>query len=255
LPLTFRCSAIGVFVGILPGAGGDIAALMAYDHARRTVKNPDPKPFGEGAYQGLIAPEAAAPAAIGGSMIPMMTLGIPGDAVTAVLIGALIIHGLRPGPMLMREQPEFFWIIVGALFLSNCFLYVFGMTGIKLFSKVVEIPKAYLLPIIVVLTIIGGYALQNSIMDIYWLIIFGILGYFMKRYNYPVAAMVLGVILTPIIDSNFRRAIALEHGSVLGFFAGMFTSPISLTLLLIMFITLFTQTSQYDRLKEKLSKK
>ena len=111
--LTLRASTIGVIIGALPGTGGDIAALMAYDHAKRTVKNPYPKPFGEGAYQGLIAPEAAANAAIGGAFVPMMTLGIPGDSVTAVLIGALIIHGLRPGPMLMREQPEFFWFVVG----------------------------------------------------------------------------------------------------------------------------------------------
>ena len=113
--LTLRASTIGVIIGALPGTGGDIAALMAYDHAKRTVKNPYPKPFGEGAYQGLIAPEAAANAAIGGAFVPMMTLGIPGDSVTAVLIGALIIHGLRPGPMLMREQPEFFWFVVGSL--------------------------------------------------------------------------------------------------------------------------------------------
>jgi putative tricarboxylic transport membrane protein len=174
IPLTLRASTIGVIVGALPGTGGDIAALMAYDHAKRTVKNPYPRPFGQGAYQGLIAPEAACNAAIGGAIIPMMTLGIPGDAVTAVLIGALIIHGLRPGPMLMREQPEFFWILVGALFLSNIFLYIFGMTGIRMFSKIVEIPKAIIIPIIVVLTMIGGYSIQNSVADIYWMIFFGI---------------------------------------------------------------------------------
>ena len=235
--LTLRASTIGVVVGALPGTGGDIAALMAYDHAKRTVKNPYPKPFGQGAYQGLIAPEAAANAAIGGAFVPMMTLGIPGDSVTAVLIGALIIHGLRPGPMLMREQPEFFWFVVGSLLMANIFLYIWGMTGIRAFSKIVEIPKPYIIPIIVVLTFVGGFSIQNSITDIYWMIGFGIVGYFMKRYDYPVAPLVLGVILTPIIDENFRRGVQLSHGNAWGFFEGMVTNPVSLIILSIMFLT------------------
>lgn len=235
--LTVRCSVMGVVVGALPGTGGDIAALMAYDHAKRTVKNPYPKPFGQGAYQGLIAPEAAANAAIGGAFVPMMTLGIPGDSVTAVLIGALIIHGLRPGPMLMREQPEFFWFVVGALVIANVFLYIWGMTGIRAFSKIVEVPKPYIIPIIVVLTFVGGYSIQNSITDIYWMIGFGILGYFMKRYDYPVAPLVLGVILTPIIDENFRRGVQLARGSAPDFFLGMVTNPVPLVILAIMVMT------------------
>lgn len=252
--LTMRASTIGVIVGALPGTGGDIAALIAYDHAKRTIKNPYPKPFGQGAYQGLIAPECACNAAIGGSFIPMMTLGIPGDSVTAVLIGALIIHGIRPGPMLMREQPEFFWFIVGTLILANIFLYIFGMTGIRMFSKIVEIPKAIIIPIIVVLTMIGGYSIQNSITDIYWMILFGVMGYLMKRYKYPVAAMVLGVILSPIIDSNFRRGVAMEHGSLLSFFQGMVTHPIPLILLLIMLVTAFISSSYYEKFRKLLKK-
>lgn len=235
--LTIRASTIGVIVGALPGTGGDIAALMAYDHAKRTVKNPYPAPFGHGAYQGLIAPEAAANAAIGGAFVPMMTLGIPGDSVTAVLIGALVIHGLRPGPMLMREQPEFFWFVVGSLLIANVFLYIWGMTGIRLFSKIVELPKSMLIPIIVVLTFVGGYSIQNSITDIYWMIGFGILGYFMKRYSYPVAPLVLGVILTPIIDTNFRRGVQLAHGSASDFFQGMVTNTVSLVILGLMALT------------------
>ena len=167
----------------------------------------------------------------------MMTLGIPGDSVTAVLIGALIIHGLRPGPMLMREQPSFFWFVVGALLLANVFLYIWGMTGIRAFSKIVEIPKPMIIPIIVVLTFVGGYSIQNSITDIYWMIGFGIVGYFMKRYSYPVAPLVLGVILTPIIDENFRRGVQLSHGNAWGFFEGMVTNPVSLVILGIMFLT------------------
>ncbi len=235
--LTVRAATIGVVIGALPGTGGDIAALMAYDHAKRTVKNPYPKPFGQGAYQGLIAPEVACNAAIGGAFVPMMTLGIPGDSVTAVLIGALIIHGLRPGPMLMREQPEFFWFVVGALVLANVFLYICGMTGIRMFSKIVEVPKPIIIPIIVVLTFVGGYSIQNSITDIYWMIGFGVVGYFMKRYGYPVAPLVLGVILSPIIDSNFRRGVQMEHGNVGGFFTSMVTNQIPLIILGLMVLT------------------
>jgi putative tricarboxylic transport membrane protein len=138
LPLSIRTSFIGVFIGALPGTGGDIASLMAYDHAKRTVKNPS-RPFGEGAYEGLIAPESANNAAIGGAYIPMLTLGIPGDAVTAVMIGALYIHGLKPGHMLMVETPHLFWFCVGNLVLANIFTLIFGLTGIRIFAKLMEI--------------------------------------------------------------------------------------------------------------------
>jgi len=254
--LTLRASTIGVIIGALPGTGGDIAALMAYDHARRTVKNPYPMPFGQGAYQGLIAPEAACNAAIGGAFVPMMTLGIPGDSVTAVLIGALIIHGLRPGPMLMREQPEFFWFVVGSLVLANVFLYIWGMTGIRLFSKIVEIPKPIIIPIIVVLTFVGGYSIQNSIADIYWMIGFGVVGYFMKRYAYPVAPLVLGVILSPIIDANFRRGVQMEHGSLIGFFTAMLSNTIPLVLLALMLVTAIASNPRImSAIKRRLSRK
>ncbi len=130
LPLGLRCSSIGVVIGALPGAGGDIAALMAYDHAKRTTKNPS-RPFGEGAYEGLVAPESANNAAVGGAYIPMLTLGIPGDAVTAVIIGALYIHGLKPGPMMLIETPHLFWFCVGNLTLANVFLLPMGLSGIR----------------------------------------------------------------------------------------------------------------------------
>lgn len=231
-PLALRCSIIGTLIGAMPGTGGDIAALIAYDHAKRSVKNPYPRPFGEGAYQGVIAPESANNACIGGAAIPMMTLGIPGDSVTAILIGALMIHGIRPGPLLMQEQPEFFWIVVGALFLANVFLLLLGLTGLRLFCKIVEIPKYIIIPVIIMLSIIGTYSINNSVIDIYWMFFFGIIGYFFKMYDYPVATLVLGVILGPIIDSNWRRAVDICHGNLLEFLGGFFTHPISLVLLL-----------------------
>ena len=150
LPLSLQTSTIGVIIGALPGTGGDIAALMAYDHAKRVTKKPQ-YPFGKGAIEGLVAPETANNAAVGGAFIPMMTLGIPGDAVTAIMIGALFIHGLNPGPMLMIDQPDMFWFIVGALVMANVFMLIFGLTGIKLFTKIVEMPRAVLIPLIMLL--------------------------------------------------------------------------------------------------------
>ena len=130
LPLSIRTSLLGTFIGALPGTGGDIAALMAYDHAKRTTKDPE-TPFGEGAMEGLVACESANNAAIGGACIPMLTLGIPGDAVTAIMIGAMYIHGLQPGPLMMKNSADVFWYIIGAMFVGNIFLLIFGFTGIK----------------------------------------------------------------------------------------------------------------------------
>ena len=244
MPLAMRCSALGMLVGALPGTGGDIAALIAYDHAKRSVKNPN-RPFGEGAYAGVIAPESANNAAIGGAFIPMMTLGIPGDSVTAILIGALTIHGIRPGPLLMQDQPQFFWTIVGALILANCFLLFFGLTGIHLFCKVVEVPKHVIIPVIVILSVIGSYSINNSVTDIYWMFFFGILGYFFKMHDFPVATMVLGIILSNILDTNWRRAMNIAHGQLGEFIAGFFTHPISLVLLLfVIFIAIPKSTKQ-----------
>lgn len=251
LPFSIRTSFIGVFIGALPGAGGDIASIMAYDHAKRTVKKPS-RPFGKGAYEGVLAPDTANMSAIGGALIPMLTLGIPGDAVTAVILGGLMIHGLTPGPMLMSSSPDLFWVIVGGGIISAIFVFVWGMLGLKAFARVILIPKHVLLPIVAFLTVVGAYAIRNSVTDVYWMIGFGILGYFMKKYQFPTGPMVLGIILGPMIDGNFRRAVMMEEGSLLGFLTSLITHPISLILSLMIFVTLFSQTSWYSRVKEKL---
>lgn len=253
LPLTIRSSVVGTIIGALPGAGGDLAALIAYDQAKRTVKKPE-VPFGEGAMEGLIAPEAANNANIGGAFIPMLTLGIPGDSVTAILIGALTIHGLQPGPTLMTTTPDLFYYIVGALVLANIFLLVFGLTGVKVFTKLVEIPKAILMPAIVILSVIGVYAINNSLYDIFWMVGFGIFGYFMKRYDYPVAPTVLGLILASLIEKNFRRAIILD-GSIPGLIGHCFTSPISLILILIIVVMLVSQNKKFKDFRNKIAAK
>lgn len=244
LPLSIRTSLIGVFVGALPGTGGDIAALISYDHAKRTVKNPE-VPFGEGAIEGLVAPESANNAAIGGAYIPMLTLGIPGDVVTAIIIGALNIHGLKPGPMMMVESADVFWFIVGAVLVGNIFLLIFGFTGIKLFTKIVEVPKYILMPTIIILSVVGSYTINNSVMDIYWMMGFGVLGYLMKQHNIPTAPVILGVILSNLIESNFRRSITMVGGSFVGLFSDIFTHPISLVLFVVVFGMALSQTGLF----------
>ncbi len=254
LYLIIKSALIGIGIGALPGAGGDIAALLAYGHARRSVKHPT-RPFGEGAYEGIIAPETANNGAIGGAYIPMITLGIPGDAVTAVVIGALYIHGLKPGPMLMIETPHLFWFSVGCLLAANVFLLIFGLTGIRIFAKMVEIRKGLLLPIIIVISIVGAYAINNSIYDVYWMLGFGIVGYFLKLYGFQVGPVILGVILGPIMETGYRQAMTDQQNSLIGFVTQLFVNPLTLVLTLSIVFMVVGQTKFWERLRGKFSRK
>lgn len=241
LPLSIRTSIIGVVVGALPGTGGDIASLFAYDHAKRTVKNPE-VPFGEGAYEGLVAPESANNAAVGGAYVPMLTLGMPGDAVTAVMIGALVIHGLNPGPMLMIETPYMFWFTVGNLALANVFLLFFGLTGIKLFTKIVEVPKAIMIPLILVLCVVGTYSLNSSMTEVYWMLGFGILGYWLKMFGFQMGPIILGVILGPLLDESYRQAMSSVGDSSSDFLLALVVNPLSLVLTSVIVLVLLGNT-------------
>jgi putative tricarboxylic transport membrane protein len=253
LPLSLRSSAIGVVIGALPGTGGDIAALMAYDQAKRTVKNPS-RPFGEGAYEGVVAPESANNAAVGGAYIPMLTLGIPGDAVTAVIIGALFIHGLKPGPMLMIETPHLFWFTVGNLTLANIFMLVFGLTGIRFFAKVVETPPGILIPLILILSVVGTYAIQNSVVDVYWMLGFGLFGYFLRIYGFQVGPVVLGMILGPLMDTSYRRAMISAGDDPVAFVQEFLTSPLSLVLALAVALLVASQTPLWRGMRARLAR-
>ncbi len=246
LPLGIRSALLGVFIGALPGTGGDVAALLAYDQAKRTTRNPS-APFGHGALEGIVAPETANKGAIGGAFIPMLTLGIPGDAITAIVIGGLFIHGLKPGPMLMIETPHLFWMIVSLLVVANVALFVLGMLSVKPFSKIIEVPKSIIMPIVIILSVIGTYAIQNSVVDIFYMIGFGVLGYFMRLYGYATGPMVLGIILGPMLDSNYRRAMQAAENELVPFLKGFVTSPLSLALCIFIFLMIFTQTKTYKK--------
>ncbi|NPV70193.1 MAG: tripartite tricarboxylate transporter permease [Firmicutes bacterium] len=249
--LTLRCAVIGVFIGALPGVGGDVAALTAYAHAKQTVRNPS-RPFGEGAYEGVIAPETANNACIGGALIPMITLGIPGDAVTAVLLGAMYIHGLKPGPMVMLESRSFFWLVVASSFIANIFMVLLGLGTVGYCSRIIMVKKEILMPIVVLFSLLGSFVVENNIFHVIIAMVFGILGYFMKTLDIPVGPMVLGVILGPMADVSLRRALIIADESIPRLLWSFVTRPISLVLALALVWILLGETPLFRIMKSRL---
>jgi putative tricarboxylic transport membrane protein len=213
---------IGSFLGILPGAGGPIAAFISYDYAKKLSK--DPKKFGEGSPQGIAAPEAANNAVTGGALIPMMTLGIPGDPVTAILIGALLIHGLAPGPLLFIENGEFAYGIIFSFFWANIFNIIIALIGLRFLVKVLVVPKTLLMPSIAILCVIGSYALRNNFFDVYVMFGFGLLGLAMRWLDMPVVPLLLAMVLGRQLEEHLRVSLISSQNDVTVFF----TSPFSL---------------------------
>jgi putative tricarboxylic transport membrane protein len=238
VPLTLRCAVIGTIIGAIPGIGGEIASLVAYDHAKRTVKRPT-RQFGEGAYEGVLAPETANNAAIGGALIPLLTLGVPGDAVTAVILGVLYIHGIRPGPLVFNQDRLFFAVIVLVCALAHIVMLWLGFAGNRWLARVVTVPLPVLMPIVVLLSVVGSFAVQNRIFDVYLMVAFGLAGYLLKKADFPVGPVILGVILGPMADGELRRTLALYEGDVLRAFV---TRPISLVLAVLVGFTVLSQS-------------
>lgn len=229
-----RSSGIGTFIGMIPGAGADISAFVAYNEAKRFSKNKEE--FGKGALEGVAAPEAANNSVTGGAMIPLLTLGIPGDAVTAVLLGALMVQGLQPGPMLFETNGPIVYTLFVGMLLANVFMLFIGLAGIRLFTNVLLIPKAVLIPMIIVLCVVGSYSLGNNYFDVVVMFVAGVIGYFLKKFEFPASPIILGLILGPMMESNFRRSLVMSEGDISIFF----TRPITVVLLTIAIITLFT---------------
>lgn len=249
LPLTLRSAVIGTFIGAIPGIGGEIACLVAYDQARRTVKKPTAE-FGKGAYEGVLAPEVANNAAIGGALIPMLTLGIPGDAVTAVILGMLFIHGLRPGPLVFTQDLTFFWVIVIASVVANFFLLALGFLCARWMAKVVTVPMSLLMPIIVCLSVVGAFAVQNRMFDVYLVFLFGIIGFLLRKGGFPTGPVILGLILGPMADGELRRTLAMYDGSALKAFS---TRPISLVLIAVILLTLAGQSETFRQIPSRIA--
>jgi putative tricarboxylic transport membrane protein len=218
-------SAAGAFLGILPGAGGPIAAFISYDYARKSSKSPEE--FGRGSPEGVAAPEAANNAVTGGALIPMMTLGIPGDPVTAILVGALIIHGLAPGPLLFMQRGDFAYGTIFSFFFANVFNFIIALAGLRLLVKALATPRALLMPTIAVLCVVGSYALRNNIFDVYVMLAFGVIGLAMRWLDMPVVPLLLALVLGEPLEKHLRVALTSSKGDISIFF----TSPISLTFL------------------------
>ncbi len=221
IPNAFRSSVIGIVIGILPGIGAGTSNILAYIAARSRSKTPEK--FGKGTLEGVVAPESANNAGIGGAMIPLLTLGIPGDAVTAILLGGLMMHGIQPGPMLFVTQASLVYTIFAALTISAIVMLVVEFYGLRIFVKLLAIPRHILLPAILVLCAVGAFGLASRTFDIWTVLGFGILGYAFVKAGIPTAPFIIGFILGPMAETNFRRGLQLSQGE----YSGFLTNPIS----------------------------
>jgi len=229
-----KSSLIGVVIGAIPGTGGAIAAFIAYNQAKRSSKNPDQ--FGKGSLEGIAAAESANNGTTGATFIPLLTLGVPGDIITAVILGAFMMQGLTPGPMLFVNHGDIVYGLIIGILLVNIAMLIIGSLTIKIYAKVIDIPSNILIPIISVLCVIGAFSIRNSIFDVYCIIIFGIIGYILPKFGFPLAPILIAIILGPMAESNLRRALIISKGSYTIFlespFAIFFFILIILSLLL-----------------------
>lgn len=227
-----RSGGMGVGIGILPGIGGSASNLLAYGAAKQSAK--DPESFGTGDVRGIYASETSNNASIGGALLPLITLGIPGDGATAILIGGFTIHGLQPGPLLFSEQPDLMSMIYAAFALATLFLLLIQLCTIRIFPKVLLIPQKILTPLLLMLMVVGTYVSDNRIFDVWLMLGFGLLGYLLERHDFSLAPLILGFILGPIFESNFRRAMMFSQGDLTDFLS----RPVSLGLLVGVFVLL-----------------
>ena len=226
-PMMAVSSLLGTFVGAVPAAGGAIASMAAYGIQKRFSKRS--QEYGTGSAEGVVAAEAANNAAVGGAFVPMLSLGIPGDPQTAILIGALMINGLAPGPMLFATRPDLISTIYLGNVLSVIVFTIIGLAGARFFAHLIRVPRHYLLPAIMLFCIIGSFAIRNTVFDIWVLLACGLLGYMLQKIGIMPAPVILGFVLGPILEDNFRRALIMSNGEWITFF----TRPISLALILI----------------------
>lgn len=222
-----RSGIIGTIVGIIPGVGEDIGAWASYAAARRSSK--EREKFGKGSYEGLTAAETGNSAVVPGALIPALTLAVPGSAPAAVLIAALFIHGIRPGPMIMIEQPDFIYSVAVMLIFATIAIAVFGLFLTRFFVQVLKVPREILMPLVFTLCVIGPYALTQRPFEIWVMVFFGLVGFILRQMNYPMAPLVLGIILGDLLDKSLRRGLTLSDGEL----APFFTRPISLVFVLI----------------------
>lgn len=228
----WRSSMIGLFIGILPGIGGSTSGILAYIAAKKQSKYPEK--FGTGVIDGVVASETANNATIGGALVPLLALGIPGDGVTAMMLGGFLIHGLTPGPLLFKTNADFVYGIFAACLVANVIMLILEFFGMRVFVKLLKIPKHFLLPVILVLCVVGSYAVNSNPFDAQSILFFGLLGYAMNKGKVPMPPAILGFILGPLVETNLRRGLMFTDGS----FWAFFTKPIALGFLLAAIVAL-----------------
>lgn len=243
-----RSAVIGMGIGILPGIGGGTSNMLSYTAAKSMSK--EPEKFGTGCIDGIVASETANNATIGGAMVPLLTLGIPGDTTTAMLLGALTLHGLTPGPLLFQNQADVVYGIFAAMLICSVIMLVLEFFGLRIFVKLLSIPKHILLPCVVVLCTIGAFALKNNMSQVYACLIFGVLGFAFKKFDVPTTPFILGFILGPLAEVNYRRGMIVSRGN----FGAFLTSPISAVFLAIALLVVIFAATKPIRMKRKAAK-
>lgn len=228
-----KASIIGTCVGALPGAGADIAAWVAYGMEKKTSRTPEE--FGKGSIKGVIAPTSANNAALGGTWIPALVFGVPGDSITAIVLGAMLMYGLRPGPLIFQENLELVHGIFAVGLISQFLLILVGMVGIRVFGTILRLPRNMVMVIVLVFSVIGSYAIRNSFFDVYIMTFFGVIGYFFEFVDIPLPPMILGIILGPMIENNLRVGLIKTHGGLGEFIF----DPICLALILLIIFVFF----------------
>ena len=234
-----RSSLLGTFVGILPGVGANIGSVVAYSAAKKISKHPEQ--FGSGSEEGIIASEAANNATVGGALIPLIAMGIPGSVIDAILLGALTIHGLQPGPMLMEQNPRAVGVIMVTVLLANLFMFAFMLATAGWLAHLMSAPRALLFPLILTLCVVGSYALANRIFDVWVMLAFGAIGFGMDRLRIPLAPFVIGFVLAPIAEQHLAEGLTQSGGSWLP----LFTRPTALVFLVACFVTLWFTVRNY----------
>ncbi|CCJ51889.1 tripartite tricarboxylate transporter permease [Bordetella parapertussis] len=222
-----RSSLVGFGVGVLPGAGASVAAAVAYSQEKRIIESKDPDAkFGKGDMRGLVAPESAATASAIGSFVPMLTLGVPGSGTTAVMMGALTLYNITPGPVLFDSKPELVWGLIASLFIANVLLFIMNVPMVRVFSKVLAVPAWMMVPGILCISYIGVYAINAGTFDLLMVVAIGALGYFLRKFGVPMAPLVLGVVLGDMMEQNLRRALSITNGDPVV----LYSSPVSIGL-------------------------
>jgi len=243
---TLRASVLSFLMGIIPGISVVIPTFISYSLEKRISKHPEK--FGTGTIEGVAAPEAANNGACVGTMIPLLSLGIPTGASSALVLGALLIYGLHPGPLLIRESPEVFWGVIGSMYIGNAMLLLLNLPLIGIWVRVLKIPYAYLFSSIILFCLVGSYTINNSLTDMYVMILFGIVGYLMNKFDYEPVPLILALVLGPMMENAFRRSMILSDGSFLIFFI----RPISGILLALVLFMLISPIFTKKRLAEEI---